>query len=320
MIKPDQTDHIIVIGGANADITGIATAAYSETESNIGKLTVGAGGVGRNIADNFARLARDSDIKTYFLSALGTDIYGDMILAASQQAGIDMRHCQIVPDQATATYLSIIDDKGEMRSAINDMSIVKHINIDYLKQHDKLLNQAKLIIFDANLNQQTIDYICQNFNHIAIFADSVSNAKADKLNQNLNHIHTLSPNKNEAFALTGINPTNANELCKMAKIFHHQGLKNIFITLGSNGVFSSTNISGQPQMHQADALAVKPKNANGAGDAFLAGLAFAWLQKLDPESQVYFAQKCACLALESEFTINPTLCLQKVLDYTETKL
>ena len=73
-------------------------------------------------------------------------------------------------------------------------------------------------------------------------------------------------------------------------------------------------------MLQADALAVKPKNANGAGDAFLAGLAFAWLQKLDPESQVYFAQKCACLALESEFTINPTLCLQKVLDYTETKL
>lgn len=48
--------RFVVIGGANVDIMGIADQALRSQDSNPGTIRTTLGGVGRNIAENLARL------------------------------------------------------------------------------------------------------------------------------------------------------------------------------------------------------------------------------------------------------------------------
>ena len=48
-------------------------------------------------------------------------------------------------------------------------------------------------------------------------------------------------------------------------------------------------------------------NANGAGDAFMAGLVYGYVKGLSPEDTLDFALGAGSLAVASELTINPEM-------------
>ena len=58
-----------IIGGANIDIIGRSDHSLIPFDSNIGKVVQSYGGVGRNIAENAARLG----VKVHFVSIFGND-------------------------------------------------------------------------------------------------------------------------------------------------------------------------------------------------------------------------------------------------------
>lgn len=304
--------HIVIIGAANADITGISTKPLNFNESNPGKLIMGAGGVARNIGDNLSRLLADDNRTVYLLSAIGDDFQGKLVADESQAAGLDLTHCQTLTARPTASYFCVIDSNGEMRTAINDMSIVEQINTEYLTKNAELINSAELILLDANLTQAAINYICQNFNHIPIFADPVSAAKAKKISPNIQHLHCLTPNLNEAEILSGITARNDHDLANIAHFFHHKGIKNLFITLGAKGLYASSIVDDILSAEYLPALQSEIINANGAGDALMAGLIYAHINKMPMQQQANFAQACACLNTQSKHTINRQMTLEKI--------
>ena len=178
--------HVTFIGGTNIDITGIANDKATLGDSNIGTVSLCAGGVGRNIAENFARISRD-EMTTYLVSCVGSDIYGDKVLSDTADAGVDVSLCEKLPDRNTATYLSIIDGTGEMMSAINHMDIITDINKDFVSSRHKTIVTSNAICIDTNLTKDTLDYICKSYHDIPIFVDTVSG-------QNLyvfNHLYHL---------------------------------------------------------------------------------------------------------------------------------
>ncbi|MCA3574619.1 MAG: carbohydrate kinase, partial [Aestuariivirga sp.] len=61
--------RVIVIGGANVDIKGRSSGPFVQGTSNPGEVTVSAGGVGRNIAENLSRLG----VSVSLFTALGDD-------------------------------------------------------------------------------------------------------------------------------------------------------------------------------------------------------------------------------------------------------
>lgn len=307
-----ESQHIMVIGAANIDLAGISATHLNLGESNIGKVSIGAGGVGRNIAENFARLAAQDNVITYLLSAIGDDAHGQVIAEQSRQAGIDLSHCQIIKNHPSAAYFSIVDHQGEMSSAINDMSIVEQIDIDYLSSKSALINQAKLIVLDANLPQKSIDYICQNFAHIPIFADTVSAAKAAKFKPHIQAIYCLTPNLNEAKILSGV-----ENFAQIASLLHQQGVKNLYITLGDKGIQASSQ-GITPPTH-LPAFSGKIVNVNGAGDAFMAGLIYAFVKNIPQSEQIKFAQACAFFTAQSESTINKKINFEAVMKLMESQ-
>jgi sugar/nucleoside kinase (ribokinase family) len=78
--------EVVVIGGANMDVKGRAAERHQQGTSNPGTVTVSPGGVGRNIAENLARLGIDAAL----ITALGHDANGALLREACTSAGVDM--------------------------------------------------------------------------------------------------------------------------------------------------------------------------------------------------------------------------------------
>ncbi|EDQ02244.1 Sugar kinase, ribokinase family protein [Shewanella benthica KT99] len=294
-----ESRYAVVIGGANMDILGRPLNSLQVGDSNPGSVSCSPGGVGRNIAENLARLGS----QTRLISAIGKDTYGQMIMNQCQQAGIDMKGCLQLNDANTSTYLSVLDGDGDMHVAINDMAILERLSVEVLKEKEELLRRADLIILDANLSAESLEYLLNNFSDRPIFVDTVSCVKAKKIKPFLSSVHTLKPNLKEAEQLSGIIIEDYSELPALANWFHNQGVKRIFLSLGSDGVFYSDEGA---QAH-IPAIPIAMVNANGAGDAFLAGLAHGWIQEWGIEQSTKFAMAAAVVALSHLATINPNM-------------
>lgn len=291
--------YTVVIGGANMDILGRPFAGLQAGDSNPGTVSCSPGGVGRNIAENLARMGSD----TRLISAIGKDTYGQLILQHCRQAGIDSQACLELSDANTSTYLSVLDGNGDMHVAIADMAIIERLGVDVLKARSDMLRRAELLVLDANLSEAALEYLLCNFADKPIFVDTVSCAKAHKLKPYLSGIHTLKPNLKEAQQLSGITITDNSELPKLTNWFHEQGVQRVFLSLGSEGVF----YSDQNEQAFVPAIPVAMVNANGAGDAFLAGLAHSWIQQWPALQSTRFAMAAAVVALSHIATINPNM-------------
>lgn len=294
-----DSEYAVVVGGANMDILGRPNHNLLQGDSNPGTVSCSAGGVGRNIAENLARLGSD----TRLISAIGKDTYGQDILRQCRQANIDMQATLQLSDANTSTYLSVLDGDNDMHVAIADMAILERLTPEVLLQQHAILQRANLIIVDANLSDDALQYLFSNYADKPLFFDTVSSAKAKKILPYLSAIHTLKPNIKEAQELSGISYHNHDDLPRLAAWFHEQGVNRIFLSLGAEGVFFSDN------GHQGLMAPVKVEilNANGAGDAFLAGLAHSYLKQWSIEQATQFAIAAAAIALNHVATINPNM-------------
>ena len=115
--------YAVVIGGANMGYLWLQPRQPAHRDSNPGRVRTSAGGVGRNIAENLARLGTD----TRLLTAVGNDQYGHHLLEVSQRAGVDVRQVLVLEGQSTSCYLSLHDGSGEMSCAVNDMGIIEQL-------------------------------------------------------------------------------------------------------------------------------------------------------------------------------------------------
>ena len=113
--------YITVIGGSNTDISGFPQADYSPQDSNPGRITLSAGGVGRNIAENIARLGCTVNL----LSAVGNDGFGTFLLEECRKAGVETEEILISESMPSSAYLCIMDQYNDLQAAVNDMEIIR---------------------------------------------------------------------------------------------------------------------------------------------------------------------------------------------------
>ena len=228
--------YVAVVGGANIDIHGKSYKPLRGKDSNPGTVHTSAGGVARNIAENLARLGVDCRL----VSAVGDDHHGQTLLRLSQDAGVNVENVQEISSAPTSTYLSVLDDTGDMHVAIADMGIIDQLSADHLKPLEPMLQQAAMIVLDANLPDDALAWLTEHFADKPIFADTVSTSKASRLAPCLSSIHTLKTSTIEVEALTGLEARTPAQLEKVAGQLHSQGVERVFVTLGGEGVFYST--------------------------------------------------------------------------------
>lgn len=295
--------YVAVVGGINVDIAGRSNGKIVPGDSNPGVVSLSLGGVGRNIAHNLSLLG--TEVK--MLTAVGDDANSERVKASCGELGIDLSHANFVKGGRTSTYLYVSSPEGEMIVGINDMEICEKISPDYLSSKLDVLNGARAVVFDTNIPEASIEYLAS---HVAspLFCDPVSTIKAVKIKNVLGRINTLKPNRIEAEELTGVKIRNEKDLEKAADILLKTGMHRVFVSLGDKGVYAAS----KDGKFLVPSYKVKAVSANGAGDAFMAGLVYSYLEGWNLKEGALFAAATAGVACLSAETVNPRMSVEAV--------
>jgi pseudouridine kinase len=296
----NSAPKILVIGGANLDITGSCFARLIPGDSNPGIIKNSPGGVGRNIAENLQKLG----IETTLLSIIGRDFGGNLILNHCKNAGINTSAFFEHETLSTGTNLAINNQIGSLVAAISDMSVIDTLTPCLLEQRQSYFNSNDELVLEANLSAETIEWICKTNADKKIHADAVSATKAVRLKTVLPHIHTLKVNRQEASAILGKNGDDDF----LAKSLFDQGVKRVLLSKGPQGC----SLYSKEAIEETSAIKGENISDTGAGDALLAGFIASQYILKTQKDQLQFAAACATFALGSEEAVNPMLSCEQI--------
>jgi pseudouridine kinase len=304
----------VVIGGANIDHKCQTLDRPVPGTSNPGRMLTSLGGVGRNVAENLARLGTS----TALITALGTDDLGARIHRETDAAGVDVRHV-ILSSHPTGSYTAVLDESGEMVIAVSAMDAMNDITVENVDARRALIANARILLLDCNVPEDAMGHAAEiaHRNGVPVLVEPVSVAKVQRITPILTagfSLHTITPNLDEVHRLTGATGSSRADLCAAASRLHAAGVQNVWIRLGINGSFLSVARDGETQVEMIAAGPATLVDATGAGDAMLAGYMLGVLRGLDPFAAARYGRAAAAITVESAETVNPSLSLAMLLE------
>lgn len=294
-----MSKYVVVFGASVVDIFGFSKKKYRSFNSTPGHVKMSFGGVCRNIAENLARV----DVNTKFISVIGDDESGRSMMEHSQIYGYDMSDSLVLKDTSTPTYLAILNEFGEMVSGIADMGAIDKLTPAFIDEKTEIINGADYLFLDAD-SPENLAYILDKFKGQTNFIlDPVSAEKAISIKHLIGKFHTIKPNRYEAEVLSGYEINSDEDLIKTGRYFLNLGVENVFISLDAEGIF----YMNKTVAYKVTAYDVCVENVTGAGDSFVAGLGYGYMNDLSIIDTIKTAMAMSIIAIASDETINPEL-------------
>ena len=280
------------------DISAALTAPFVPADSVPGQVTLGCGGVARNIAHNLRLMGHE----VKFVSTYGGETFGEMCWNECQAIGLDLTLSQRCEGERNGLYLCVNDQTGDMIAAVADTDIIARISPEFLDARLDDIKASAVVIADTNISTEALQFLIDQCT-APLMVDTVSTAKAPRvikaLQQSRTHcLHALKLNLQEAQAVTGCDSAKdaANHLTAL-------GVNQVFITLGGDGVYCS---DGTRHEHMK-AIPTRVINTTGAGEAFIAGVAHAQMGNTPFPECAHTGLKAAHATLLSPQTVNPDI-------------
>lgn len=305
-----RTGPVLVIGASGLDVIAHLTGSFQASSSNPAKVRTSYGGVARNVAENLARLGQD----VILVTATGVDQSGEQILAHTEDAGVDISQVIRTDVYPTGFYMGVVNKKGQVELAVDDMRVVSILTPDELKSRTDLFKSASLVFLDANLPEDTLKKAV-GLSHkykVPVCADPASPSLALRLMPHLPALSLITPNSTEAGILSGkeFNSSDRRSAMEVARHLVNLGADIALITLAEFGVcYATSETSGQ-----VPALKTKVVDPTGAGDALTAAVIFALLNEMDIDEAIKLGVSAASLTLRHPGTVVPDLSLEKLYD------
>lgn len=291
--------YMLVFGVSVYDIIGFTYQNYRANDSNPGSVRVSFGGVCRNIAENMARL----HVNTKFISIIGNDEKGSSILKAAERINLDMSESLIVEGESTPTYMAILNEQGEMESAIVDMKITDKVTESFIDSKAEIIRKAEYMVVDTD-NPVILEYLLTKYlGAIKFILDPVSAAKVARVKHLIPYFHTIKPNRYEAEVLCGFEIKTTQDVRKAGKYFRSLGIYNVFISLDADGIYY--NNGEEEGIIKANRVPVV--NVTGAGDSCVAGLGYGFMNHLSIVDTVKYAIAMSAITISHADTIHPDM-------------
>lgn len=280
-----------VFGGANVDINVMVPTGLKLHDSNIGKISFSYGGVGRNIAENLARLGQE----VFFVSIFSSDEISQAMFNGLANLGVRLQFCKIT-NKPQSSYLNVMNDDNDLYFGLASME-----SYDLLTKYDVHnipFRYDDIFVIDTNFNDDVLEFLFSQENRKIV--DAISAAKAIKLKKYLDSIYLLKVTPEEGEALTG-----ETDPIKISNALRSKGVKSVIVSLGEQGLYYQ-DPSG---LFRITHKVVTPVSTNGAGDALLAGFAAKIDSVFEEQLQWGVASSLACLASSSATSkkLNPEL-------------
>jgi pseudouridine kinase len=303
----ENKSQITIIGAVNIDLIGYPDNDLIYKDDNVGSLETILGGVGRNIAENLARL----DVNVNFLTVFAKDHFAKQIKESCKELKIDISQSLEIPNATTSTFMAIMDKHNDMALGISAMHIYDEIPNSFILNNLKTIQENKYCILETNIPQSILELVINKAPNTKFALDAVSGTKALKAKNILPNLHLLKCNLIEAELLSGIKITSEYDYELLVKYFLKIGVEKVFITLGKKGLIYGENssINRLKPMYE-----IKPVNTTGGGDSFMAGLLLAELNNFDIHKMAKTATACAELTIQHKKTVHPKINKEHILN------
>jgi pseudouridine kinase len=279
--------RVLVIGACNIDVIGTSKNPIKKSESNIGDINIAVGGVAKNIATNLQYLKAD----VCFLTAIGNDDFASMQINHLQNLGLDFSE-SFRKDAKSSIYLAIHDDLGELETAVNDMNTFQNLTIEDFETKHEYIEQFDALVFDTNLNEETLTYLIKKYKNKKIFVDGVSQSKVGRIKNVMEYIDLLKINQFELYALLNL------PLCDIivgVREITKLGVKNCVVSSQKEPItYNIDNSVYQSITHKTKDI----KSTIGAGDALFSGIILYLLNNKNMHEAVNFGKIVASKTLE----------------------
>ncbi len=229
-LNNDLKDYICVIGGSNVDVIG-ASLSLKKQDSSPGKISILPGGVARNIAENLGRLG----VPTMFVSAIGSDAFGDILTKSLTDVGVYVSGVRHLANKNSSTFMAILDDMKDVEYSVNDVDIISDLNREWIQYCSGIITESKSIILDCNLRHEAMDEIF-SIATSKIYVSPVSAAKSINIIPYLSKVWGMTLTLSQVRVFTGVTIRDEKAAVSAMKILLDMGVKKLAIDMGEPGL------------------------------------------------------------------------------------
>jgi ribokinase len=280
---------VVVVGSTNTDMTVRVPSIPGPGETLLGRdFRITAGGKGANQAVAAAR----AGASVVFVSALGTDDFGNRAIENFTREGIDVSLVRRVSNAPSGVALIFVDDEGE-----NSIAVAPGANSD-LRPNDvaplaHLLDAGDVLLVQLEIPLETVEAavrVAAARRARVMLNPAPAQALPDSL---LRDVSLITPNEHEAERLTGVGLDDDERApARAAARLHERGVSRVIITLGARGAFISDGA-----FEHVRAFAVDAVDTTAAGDVFNGAVAAALVEGRSLREAVQFANAAAAISV-----------------------
>jgi len=290
-----------IIKGFNPD--PISKAGYF---ADSGTLSVGGEAVNQSVT------ASKLGLNTAIVTGLGYDGAADLIIHSLDTNHVDWSHCVRSEEIHTPVTTMFVNEDGTRKSCMN----LSHRYNFHPEKHMEVLEDAKAIsegsLFRPPFNDPEIIYALLSRAKelgLATYVDTklpnYNKLSLEDIKKSLPLIDYIFPNEDEAAYYAGVNDPE-----QQADIFRAYGVKTAIVKLGARGCL----MKGEKGRTVLPAMPIKPVDAIGAGDNFIAGFVTAKNDGATDDEALKFANMCGAVCTEYVGATTGIKSRQQVID------
>ena len=290
---------ISVLGIFVADLAFFAEKIPVEGETVIGnKYIIGPGGKGSNQAVAAAK----AGAKTYFISKIGDDQFGEMAKTIYDQSGVDYSNVIISKEDSTGAAGILINET----SGANAINVVPgaagSLTTEDIDAANDVIINSSIFLTQLEVPKEVVFYALKKAHHhgVTTILNPAPAATVDK--DIFSIIDYFTPNETEASFYANLPVETTEDAKQAANKFLQMGIKNVIITLGEKGSYFANK--NESIIVPATILKSPVVDTTGAGDAFNAGLAVALAEGKNIKETLVFANTTAGLSTTKIGTAN----------------
>jgi ribokinase len=286
-----EISPVLVFGSLNADLVIRADRLPREGETlQGGDLCVYPGGKGANQAFAAARLGA----RTAMYGAVGTDVFGDLLLENLCGAGVDVSGVQRT-NRATGSASITVLPNGE-NSILIAPGANAAVDQSWVEAMAPALDLQPIVLCQLETPLASVEALLQAAaaRRVSVILDP---APACPLRAEVLELaHFVTPNQTECALLLGRPdqpPETFEEARQAADELHRRGVRTVIVKMGERGCF----VSNGAEAFVTPAYNVEAIDTTAAGDTFNAGLAAGLAEGLPLREAVELGAAAAAISV-----------------------
>ena len=290
---------ISILGIYVADLVFFGKKIPIEGETILGNnFVIGPGGKGSNQAVAAAK----AGVKTYFISKIGDDQFGEMATKIYDEAKVDYSNVIISKEHSTGAAAIMVNEESGA-NAINVFpgaaAAITNVDID---KAENIIKDSKIFLTQLEAPKETVLYAIKKAHSLGV-KTVLNPAPAAEIDKSVfPFIDYFTPNETEASFYVGHSVNSNDDASRAASKLLDMGIKNVIITLGEKGAyFANANETFSSPIANLSNPVV---DTTGAGDAFNAGFAVALTENKSIKDAISFASATAGLSTTKIGTAN----------------